>query len=186
MRLAMPCSRYEGSRSSSISPSLAFSRSVSSASPSVDRVARLASPAATKVSCHPVRVAAMAPSGAFCLSLFRDCAPATNIVDDEHQGSPTGSLPPTRPSSITAAPHRTGLPTSLLIMSIGLRDLAHRLESMGPGISRRSRSAPAGRYFLVVNAEPLQRDFQNGCEPFEGVDRRRVLFSLDLTDIVSV
>src|SRR3954453_21276338 len=50
------------SRSSSISPSLAFSRSVSSASPSVDRVARLASPAATKVSCHPVRVAAVAPS----------------------------------------------------------------------------------------------------------------------------
>src|SRR5215208_5005994 len=50
------------SRSSSISPSLALSRSVSSASPSVDRVARLASPAATKVSCHPVRVAAVAPS----------------------------------------------------------------------------------------------------------------------------
>src|SRR3954469_18974145 len=50
------------SRSSSISPSLAFSRSVSRASPSVDRVARLASPAATKVSCHPVRVAAVAPS----------------------------------------------------------------------------------------------------------------------------
>src|SRR4051812_36225201 len=50
------------SRSSSISPSLALSRSVSSASPSVDRVARLASPAATKLSCHPVRVAAVAPS----------------------------------------------------------------------------------------------------------------------------
>src|SRR4051812_4114561 len=50
------------SRSSSISPSLALSRSFSSASPSVDRVARLASPAATKVSCHPVRVAAVAPS----------------------------------------------------------------------------------------------------------------------------
>src|SRR4051794_37211886 len=50
------------SRSSSIAPSLAFSRSVSSASPSVDRVARLASPAATKVSRHPVRVAAVAPS----------------------------------------------------------------------------------------------------------------------------
>src|SRR4051812_26347731 len=50
------------SRSSSISPSLALSRSVSRASPSVDRVARLASPAATNVSCHPVRVAAVAPS----------------------------------------------------------------------------------------------------------------------------
>src|SRR5215211_2960004 len=50
------------SRSSSISPSLALSRSVSSASPSVGRVARLASPAATKVSCHPVRVAAVTPS----------------------------------------------------------------------------------------------------------------------------
>src|SRR3954454_12419094 len=50
------------SRSSSISPSLALSRSVSSASPSVDRVARLASPAATKVSCHPLRVAAVTPS----------------------------------------------------------------------------------------------------------------------------
>src|SRR4051795_6738865 len=50
------------SRSSSISPSLAFSRSLSSPSPSVDRVARLASPAATNVSCHPVRVAAVAPS----------------------------------------------------------------------------------------------------------------------------
>src|SRR5215213_8863023 len=50
------------SRSSSISPSFAFRRSVSSASPAVDRVARLASPAATKVSCHPVRVAAVTPS----------------------------------------------------------------------------------------------------------------------------
>src|SRR3954462_1109144 len=50
------------SRSSSISPSLAFSRSVSSASPLVDRVTRLASPAETKVSCHPVRVAAVTPS----------------------------------------------------------------------------------------------------------------------------
>src|SRR3954453_10111267 len=50
------------SRSSSISPSLAFRRSVSSASPLVDRVARLASPADTKVSCHPVRVAAVTPS----------------------------------------------------------------------------------------------------------------------------
>src|SRR3954463_1672672 len=50
------------SRSSSISPSFAFRRSVSSASPLVDRVARLASPAATKVSCHPVRVAAVTPS----------------------------------------------------------------------------------------------------------------------------
>src|SRR3954462_15827051 len=50
------------SRSSSISPSLALSRSVSSASPSVGRVARLASPAATKVSRHPVRVAAVTPS----------------------------------------------------------------------------------------------------------------------------
>src|SRR3954464_15380264 len=50
------------SRSSSIAPSLAFGRSVSSASPSVDRVARLASPAATKLSCHPVRVAAVTPS----------------------------------------------------------------------------------------------------------------------------
>src|SRR3954452_15729030 len=50
------------SRSSSISPSFAFRRSVSSASPSVDRVARLASPAATKVSCHPLRVAAVTPS----------------------------------------------------------------------------------------------------------------------------
>src|SRR3954453_15577972 len=49
------------SRSSSISPSFAFRRSVSSASPSVDRVARLASPAATKVSCHPLRVAAVTP-----------------------------------------------------------------------------------------------------------------------------
>src|SRR5215218_6120501 len=49
------------SRSSSISPSFAFRRSVSSASPSVDRVARLASPAATKLSCHPVRVAAVTP-----------------------------------------------------------------------------------------------------------------------------
>src|SRR5215213_9087702 len=49
------------SRSSSISPSFAFRRSVSSASPAVDRVARLASPAATKVSCHPVRVAAVTP-----------------------------------------------------------------------------------------------------------------------------
>src|SRR5215211_7370891 len=50
------------SRSSSISPSFAFRRSVSSASPLVDRVARLASPAETKVSCHPVRVAAVTPS----------------------------------------------------------------------------------------------------------------------------
>src|SRR5215211_749804 len=50
------------SRSSSISPSFAFRRSVSSASPSVERVARLASPAATKLSCHPVRVAAVTPS----------------------------------------------------------------------------------------------------------------------------
>src|SRR3982750_699726 len=50
------------SRSSSISPSFAFRRSVSSASPLVDRVARLASPAATKLSCHPLRVAAVAPS----------------------------------------------------------------------------------------------------------------------------
>src|SRR4051794_6865818 len=50
------------SRSSSISPSFAFRRSVSSASPLVDRVARLASPAATKVSRHPVRVAAVTPS----------------------------------------------------------------------------------------------------------------------------
>src|SRR5215216_3214493 len=50
------------SRSSSISPSLAFSRSFSSASPLVDRVTRLASPAETKVSCHPVRVAAVTPS----------------------------------------------------------------------------------------------------------------------------
>src|SRR3954463_7803177 len=50
------------SRSSSIAPSLAFSRSVSGASPSVDGVARLASPAARKVSCHPVRVAAVTPS----------------------------------------------------------------------------------------------------------------------------
>src|SRR5215217_5057003 len=50
------------SRSSSISPSFAFRRSLSSASPSVDRVARLASPAATKVSCHPLRVAAVTPS----------------------------------------------------------------------------------------------------------------------------
>src|SRR5215210_5361940 len=50
------------SRSSSISPSLALSRSVSSASPSVDRIARLASPATTKVSCHSVRVAAVTPS----------------------------------------------------------------------------------------------------------------------------
>src|SRR3954464_7882200 len=50
------------SRSSSIAPSFAFRRSVSSASPSVDRVARLASPAETKVSCHPVRVAAVTPS----------------------------------------------------------------------------------------------------------------------------
>src|SRR3954447_3889998 len=50
------------SRSSSISPSLALSRSVSSASPSVDRVARLASPAATEVSCPPLSVAAVAPS----------------------------------------------------------------------------------------------------------------------------
>src|SRR3954462_6936133 len=49
------------SRSSSISPSFAFRRSVSSASPSVGRVARLASPADTKVSCHPVRVAAVTP-----------------------------------------------------------------------------------------------------------------------------
>src|SRR4051812_18548261 len=47
--------------SSSISPSLAFSRSVSSASPAVDRVARLASPADKKVSCHPLRVAAVTP-----------------------------------------------------------------------------------------------------------------------------
>src|SRR5215213_2161622 len=50
------------SRSSSISPSLALSRSVSSASPSVGRVARLASPATTKLSCHPVRVAAVTPN----------------------------------------------------------------------------------------------------------------------------
>src|SRR3954466_27928 len=50
------------SRSSSITPSLAFSRSVSSASPSVDRVARLASPAEKKVSCQPLRVAAVTPS----------------------------------------------------------------------------------------------------------------------------
>src|SRR4051812_14596466 len=50
------------SRSSSISPSFAFRRSVSSASPLVDRVTRLASPAETKVSCHPVRVAAVTPS----------------------------------------------------------------------------------------------------------------------------
>src|SRR5215210_4151663 len=50
------------SRSSSISPNFAFRRSVSSASPLVDRVTRLASPAATKVSCHPVRVAAVTPS----------------------------------------------------------------------------------------------------------------------------
>src|SRR3954447_11961391 len=50
------------SRSSSIAPSFAFRRSVSIASPSVDRVARLASPAATKVSCHPLRVAAVTPS----------------------------------------------------------------------------------------------------------------------------
>src|SRR5215210_4633917 len=50
------------SRSSSISPSFAFRRSVSSASPSAGRVARLASPAATKVSCHPLRVAAVTPS----------------------------------------------------------------------------------------------------------------------------
>src|SRR3954470_5296647 len=50
------------SRSSSISPSLAFSRSVSSASPSVDRVARLDSPADKKVSCQPLRVAAVTPS----------------------------------------------------------------------------------------------------------------------------
>src|SRR3954470_23873132 len=50
------------SRSSSISPSLALSRSVSSASPLVDRVARLGSPAARKVACHPVRVAAVTPS----------------------------------------------------------------------------------------------------------------------------
>src|SRR3954463_13570593 len=49
------------SRSSSISPSFAFRRSVSSASPSVGRVARLASPADTKGSCHPVRVAAVTP-----------------------------------------------------------------------------------------------------------------------------
>src|SRR4051812_46563863 len=50
------------SRSSSISPSFAFRRSVSSASPLVDRVTRLASPAETKVSCHPLRVAAVTPS----------------------------------------------------------------------------------------------------------------------------
>src|SRR5688572_22038419 len=50
------------SRSSSISPSLALSRSLSRSAPSVGRVARLASPAATKVSCHPVRVAAVTPS----------------------------------------------------------------------------------------------------------------------------
>src|SRR3954463_15091776 len=50
------------SRSSSISPSLAFRRSVSSASPLVGRVTRLASPAETKVSCHPVRAAAVTPS----------------------------------------------------------------------------------------------------------------------------
>src|SRR3954469_11049980 len=47
------------SRSSRISPSFAFRRSVSSASPLVDRVTRLASPAQTKVSCHPLRVAAV-------------------------------------------------------------------------------------------------------------------------------
>src|SRR5215217_7279771 len=50
------------SRSSSISPSFAFRRSLSSTSPLVDRVTRLASPAETKVSCHPVRVAAVTPS----------------------------------------------------------------------------------------------------------------------------
>src|SRR3954464_12484439 len=50
------------SRSSSIAPSFAFRRSVSSASPLVGRVTRLASPAETKVSCHPLRVAAVTPS----------------------------------------------------------------------------------------------------------------------------
>src|SRR5829696_994358 len=50
------------SRSSSISPSLALSRSLSRSAPSVGRVARLASPAETKVSCHPLRVAAVTPS----------------------------------------------------------------------------------------------------------------------------
>ena len=48
--------------SRTVSPSFAFRRSVSSASPLVDRVTRLASPAETKVSCHPLRVAAVVPS----------------------------------------------------------------------------------------------------------------------------
>src|ERR671938_788767 len=50
------------SRSSSISPNLAFRRSLSSPSPVVGRVARLASPAARKVSRHPLSVAAVTPS----------------------------------------------------------------------------------------------------------------------------
>src|SRR3954453_16952050 len=50
------------SRSTSIAPSVAFRRSFSSPSPSVGRVARLASPAARKLSCHPLRVAAVTPS----------------------------------------------------------------------------------------------------------------------------
>ena len=50
------------SRSSSISPRRAFSRALSSASPSVGRVARLASPAARKASRQPESVAAVTPS----------------------------------------------------------------------------------------------------------------------------
>src|SRR5918993_5875880 len=49
------------SRSSSISPSRALSRSVSSASPVPGRVARLASPAARKASRQPLSVAAVTP-----------------------------------------------------------------------------------------------------------------------------
>src|SRR3712207_6197851 len=50
------------SRSSSISPSRALSRSLSSTSPVAGRVARLASPAARKASRQPLSVAAVTPS----------------------------------------------------------------------------------------------------------------------------
>src|SRR5918998_3974891 len=50
------------SRSRSISPSRAFSRSLSNASPSAGREARLASPAARKASRQPLSAAAVTPS----------------------------------------------------------------------------------------------------------------------------
>src|SRR3954465_5626266 len=63
-RLASSRAIFSFSRARSISaaPSLAFSRSLSSASPVAARLVRAASPPARKASCQPLRVAAVMPN----------------------------------------------------------------------------------------------------------------------------